>query len=177
MDARLGVVLVLLPLVSGCILTKVLYPDGLSDPREGDLVLTISMDRTTYSLEEIQNRTPYSSIVTLTIILENVCDRSVSVDRSFDIGTTLHPRCFAENGTEIDISYKLADRLVSYRRFKPGETMTCQFDPTIFDAILMINEHQAFDWDVPGRYNITVSWWGSRPVLEVRSNTMDFEIV
>lgn len=177
MDARLVLVILLLPLVSGCLATKVLDLDGLPDPGEGDLVLTISMERTTYFVEEMQNRSPNSSIMTITIVLENVCDRSVSVDRSFHIGTSLYPKCYAENGTEIDIQYPLAAREVFYKGFKPGDTMTDQFDPTQYDAVLLINNHQSFDWEVPGRYNIRVSWWGARTSLEVISNTLEFQLV
>jgi len=178
MDARWGLVVLLLPLVSGCLITKIFDQDVWADPDEGDLILTISMERTVYSVEEIANRAPNSSIMTLTIVLENVCDRSVSVDRSFHIGTTLHPRSYAENGTEVDLLYPLVDREVVYERFKPGETKVCQMDLTEYDAFLMTDgERQPFGWDVPGRYNVSIGWWGARTYLEVMSNTLTFHLV
>lgn len=179
MDARWILVILLLPLVSGCTLKEVLDEKLIPDPKEGDLILTINMrSRSTYSVEEIRNRTSGSKIIIVDITLENVCEHTVAVDGSFSIGTSLHPRSYAEDGTEVEISYPLSSREVFYERFKPGEKMTCHYDLSGDESFLMIHgKRQAFGWTVPGRYNLTVSWWGARTSLEVISNTLEFQLL
>jgi len=170
MDPKLVLFVIGLPVISGCLLFDIIEERTRVDPVQGDLSLVISMNSTVFEAR------PQSMI--LTIVLKNECEHRVWVDEAFFIGYTLYPEVFAANGSEVNLDYDQVDREPVYSWFDPDETKTKTVDLSrMTHSIEIDGEDIDFDWNMPGSYNISVGWWGSRTVLEVRSNTLFFEIV
>ncbi|MGA1821707.1 MAG: hypothetical protein ACMUIG_04200 [Thermoplasmatota archaeon] len=139
------------------------------DPEEGDLVLTISMDIQTYEVR------PDSMMIG--IELKNAADHAVVVEEAFSFGSSLFPTISGSNGSTVLLSYPIMDYSPDYSLFEPGEKKTREIDlagmaPEMQTDTGIID----FDWSIPDVYEISIGYWGSRNPLEVRSNTITFEI-
>jgi hypothetical protein len=158
-----------LPLISGCLLTRIIEEKTRVDPGPGDLSLIISLVDPTYDLRPER--------MVLTITLRNDCDHRVWVEDALSLGWTFYPNVTVANGNRVRLDYPLVDHEPRYTWFYPDDTKKETIDLSgMAHSIEIDGEDRDFDWDVPGSYRINVGWWGARTILEVRSNTLTFEI-
>jgi hypothetical protein len=159
MDPRWIAILLILPMMAGCLSVNEIVPD----PKEGDLKLTISLSKTLII--------PGEGNVSMTIELKNVCDHDLMVEELFAFGGGLFPRVHASNGSWVELSYPLYDYEPKYSQFHPGETKIIT-ETLVPISIEIDGTERDFNWDIPGSYNVSVIWWGiERSTFNVTSNT------
>ena len=152
-------------LLAGCFEIDDIGPD----PEEGDLVLTISMDILTYEIR------PDSMMIK--IELKNIADHAVVVEEAFSFGSSLFPTVKGSNGSTVLLSYDIMDYSPDYSLFEPGEIKTREIDMAGMAPQMQTDSGIIdFEWSIPDVYEISIGYWGSRNPLEVRSNTVTFEI-
>lgn len=165
MEFQAVFIIIILLLVVGCIGNG----QNAVNPRDGDLSLKINMEKTNYDLS------PDALIVE--IILENVGSNILIIEDGFSFGHTLFPNVTDSDGNEVLISYPLLDYEPTYSNMKPGEKRSSTVDLAQMAPYIEIgDDRNDFNWNRAGQYSINVYFYGTKNPLEVKSNTILFQL-
>jgi len=128
-------------ILSGCINSN--QEANIEDGSKDDLKLSLLMDYTTFQKN--------TSNIELTLILENIKDASIYVEKRFDLGSNLKIELTSPKGNQLRIIVESGNHKIERKLLGSNEVKEIKIN---LKDLIIYNESKIFEWDEYGIYEI-----------------------